>query len=249
MTTVLKVNVPNAGQDETAHTILGDVESPRWKTRGTEDEPRILFVRIQHDQDCQHPLKDCDGMGSIRALGHRDTEDTITKEEFLALVGPLNDEELLERAFEALEGNPQPWDHDAVVLSKFEHGLVLWSVCGTMHGGNTPDWQWDGTPIAGVWTPDDALVDEVKGLTASERRAKMEEFAQQACDEYTKWCNGDCYGYDVRLYKYRAKWETEFDEYETAKPLAEESCWGFIGSEYVEQEARSVAEHMVREEE
>lgn len=232
-----QVNVPSAGMAETAHTILGDIDSPRWRTRRTDREPRILFVRILHDQDCGNPLEDCDGMGRIRALGHRDDEHTITRDAFLKLVGPLNDRELMERTLEALDGNPQPWDLDAVVLSKYEHGGVRWFVRGDPTGTQC---RWDTTSIAGVWTPDDALLEEVKGLSATARRAKMEEFAQQACDEYTRWCNGECYGYEVKLYRY-VNDRTDIEDYEHKKPLQEEACWGFIGSEYVEQEARATA--------
>ena len=47
-----------------------------------------------------------------------------------------------------------------------------------------------------------------------------QELAQQACEVYTKWCNGECYGVVVVTHD-RVNGET----------LGVDSCWGYVGSD------------------
>lgn len=47
------------------------------------------------------------------------------------------------------------------------------------------------------------------------------ELAKCACEEYTSWSNGDCYG-----------WCIETFDINTGEQLDEDSCWGYIGSDY-----------------
>ena len=49
------------------------------------------------------------------------------------------------------------------------------------------------------------------------------------CEEYTRWANGDCWGYII--------------EDEDGEHL--DSCWGFIGEEYATEEMREAAEGFV----
>lgn len=51
------------------------------------------------------------------------------------------------------------------------------------------------------------------------------EYAQNIASSYTSWTNGDCYGYIVK--------DTDGEELD--------SCWGFVGRNTVEEEARSSA--------
>lgn len=66
----------------------------------------------------------------------------------------------------------------------------------------------------GQWGDND---DPIDWLTAG-MKAEIEE--------YSAWASGECYGYVIK--------DRNGDE-------TDGSCWGFIGSEYVRQEARSVA--------
>jgi hypothetical protein len=50
-------------------------------------------------------------------------------------------------------------------------------------------------------------------------------------EEYSKWCNGEVYGYIVR----------------TPEGEAGDSCWGYIGREYAEQEAKCAMESAIKE--
>jgi len=56
-----------------------------------------------------------------------------------------------------------------------------------------------------------------------------DKYAQSCLDEYVKWCNGDCYGIVVETFT------KEGDEWVQAE---EDTCWGFIGGEYAEQEMK-----------
>lgn len=180
---------------------------------------RIVFVSVRQDPDCSNPL-DGDGMGGIRSLSRRDT-DRISGEEFEALTG-------FDPGDCSFEGGTDP---DAVVLSYYEHGNHMWFVMGDSKPG--VEFRWDGVLVAGLWQPDDALKEEVEGLGWAERAARMEEFARQACEEYTKWGNGECYGYSVLVHALRLDGAGEpYDreaDYRRDEPLHEDACWGFVG--------------------
>jgi hypothetical protein len=65
------------------------------------------------------------------------------------------------------------------------------------------EWQWDGTPFAGVWVPDSDIIDEVAGMEpgSAERKAFMRARASDVCEAYTDWCNGNVYAFDVKVYE------------------------------------------------
>lgn len=58
-------------------------------------------------------------------------------------------------------------------------------------------------------------------ITAEQIAAR--EIAKSAAEEYTSWCNGDCYGVVVAI----------FDRY--GEILDEDACWGYIGDDYAYQ--------------
>lgn len=116
-------------------------------------------------------------------------------------------------------------DPDIVPLSYFEHGQCLWDVCGGERIGGCPDMRWDGVRFAGIWIPDDCCREEIKlaGRSKAKKRARAVELAEQCCREYTSWANGDCWGICVDV----------FDK--TGQKIAEDACWGHIGSDWAEQ--------------
>ena len=176
----------------------------------------IIFKKIVHDECPANPLEDCDAMGSIFSFSNRH-------------VNSINQE----RAQEYIE----EYEEDAVFLSYFEHGNCLWGVKGTIN--NTPDFRWDGVGTAGLWIPDKALLEEAKNMKGQERRNKMEEWAGQACEVYTQWCNGEVFGVVVTAYK--AKYHDSGELYDTEEdyrfdtPVFDESCWGYLGYQYAEE--------------
>lgn len=81
-------------------------------------------------------------------------------------------------------GNPL-----AVILDVYEHSGIMFSVSG--HG---PQCQWDTSSGGALWVPDDVAHDCI--MTSSDPRPKHElarEYAEQACEAYTAWCNGQTF--------------------------------------------------------
>lgn len=111
----------------------------------------------------------------------------------------------------------------AFILGYYEHGRSSWFLKG--EGGPGTDCQWDGVPVAGLLRWDGKARD--LGKTIEDR----EKYARGALETYTQWCNGDVWGYKV------------FDDDDEEV----DSCWGFFGYEYAEQEAKSAMEYFEKE--
>lgn len=184
----------------------------------TETSRKIAFARILYDESPLNPLQDFDAMGEILSN--------------LRNYAGSHDRHVSEADFQ----NP-----DAVVLDRYEHGQCLWYVQDSQW---VPDKQWDNTSCAGLWIPDKALLDEAKDLTGEERRAKMREWAAEACNIWTQYCNGEVYGYDIQVYKKRRQNGHVLDElrdYRYDEPLFQDSCWGFYGWDAVKEAAEEAA--------
>ncbi len=61
------------------------------------------------------------------------------------------------------------------------------------------------------------------------------KYAKGCLDEYVKWCNGETYGIGVETYT-REDSESDWNLVES------DHCWGFIGSEYAEEEVKGLFE-------
>lgn len=176
----------------------------------------ILFEKIMGDTDPSNPLEDWDATGTIHSFSSRH-------------VNSIDES--------GLEELQEEHGEDVVFLSYFEHGNCLWGVKGTMNG--MPDFRWDGVGTAGVWVPDKYLLEEAEGLEPEARREKMVEWAKQACEVYTLWCNGEVYGVEVKVYK--AKYSEDGDLYDQEEdyrfetPVYDSSCWGFFGYSVAEE--------------
>lgn len=187
---------------------------------GPDSEPvvlktptKIVVGYLCHDEDCQNPCEDQDGMGHIRSLSDRHIN-SISMEEAQSL----------------LESDP-----DVVPLSYFEHGNSIWGVAGSMD--HYPDMRWDGVKFAGVWVPDKCCRDEIAlvGKNKAKRRLRAIELAEQCCKEYTSWCNGDCWGVCVDVFDL------------VGKRLSDDACWGYIGTEWAEEELKREMERTAKE--
>lgn len=219
--TITEANLPN--YEGTAVTIVGN---------------RILFVEAMNDQDCPNPCEDQDGMGSIRSLSNRHINNIDYDE-----------------AKELLES-----DKDVIPLSYFEHGNSLWMVAGSAME-RTPgiEFQWDGVRFAGIWIPDASVREsfapsaenpekDSDGLTRHEWMAKQAEIC---CEEYSKWANGDCWGFDIQVYKVRKDDDGEpydqKDDYRRDEAEYDESCFGFVGHDYFESEIKDQALYALKD--
>jgi len=124
---------------------------------------------------------------------------------------------------------------EGFLLSYFEHGLCRWGLAGTMSG--MPDFRWDGVAIAGFLE----VIAEGDTLTwwnglEDERK---EELAASMMEIYTEWVNGENYGYKLEKV---TKHECDQGFYhEDVEDL--DSCWGFTGANWFEQEVQSVLHH------
>jgi len=92
----------------------------------------------------------------------------------------------------------------AFQLSYYEHGLCTWSL-----RGEGPQCRWDSVDIAGllIWT---GRPTDMGAKTYEDRRID----ARNLLEEYTDWCNGNCYWFSVE-----------------GAELPLHSCGGFIGTD------------------
>lgn len=166
---------------------------------------------LLHDDLCPNPLSDWDGHGRIY---RRDRDASHESREFFNKYAGLDE-----------YGNERRKPHRyGVPLDLYEHSLVRWSVAGT-----GMQCRWDTSRYAGIWVPDDAAMevirDQGRGLEKELQRRTRREFAvklaEEACELYTNWCNGDCYGIVIERYE--------------GGQHSEESRWGYVGSEHAEQ--------------
>jgi hypothetical protein len=180
---------------------------------------KIVFFELVHDDCPPNPLEDFDGYGTIWSFSQKHVNYKDPRE---------------------IECDP-----DRVGLSYYQHGNCLWFVPGTR---NCPDMQWDGCEHAGIWEPDEYLLKEVKGLDQRARRKQMEKFAEQACEIYTAWCNGEVYEARARVFKLKKTEDGQEvceDHYYDDKECIEEdgmgNCFGYEG----EKEAQKMIDKML----
>ena len=170
-----------------------------------EKDGQTYRITVFHDAHARNPLEDWDEMGTILSLNRR-------------------------------HGNFDPGridaainDPDAVPLSYFEHGRCLWTVAGELPAAARCPW--DSVPFAGLWLPDALTMASARHYGGRTRRHFMRKRARQACDAYTKWCNGEVYGYEVARVGACPCCGEE-------KPEPVDSCWGFFDLDECLSEAR-----------
>jgi hypothetical protein len=216
-------------KDRELKSMLPDFDYPAI-TKATVIGERIVFVTIGSDDHCPDPTDD-DGLGKIYSFSRRHSN-RMDYDEGKSLI----------------ESNP-----DAVALSYFEHGNCRWSVAGDrgMTGG---DWQWDGVDLAGVWVPDEYCDYEALDPAYKATITRRDWFVKQAesCAEiYTEWCNGNCYFYSIEVFKVRRATDGEvYDDlrdYRHDPSLEDDSCGGFIGDEYMNEQVLAFLKYLVED--
>jgi hypothetical protein len=177
------------------------------ETETVKQDGHTYRIAIIPDGETPNPLEDWSEMGTVLSLNRRH----------------INFDP--EGVADAIGNNP-----DAVPLSYFEHGRCLWCVSGELPAlARCP---WDSAGLAGVWLPDVATLASARHYGGSTRQHFMRKRARLACDAYTRWCNGEVYGYEIERI-------TACDCCHTENAERVESCWGFYGREECLAEARA----------
>lgn len=198
-----------------------------------DGEKVILVGYLWHDQDQDNPCDNDDGMGHMYSFNRRHIN-FLDPDEIPSKIAKRH------RKF-------------AVPLSYYEHGLCLWDVQGGERYGMCPDKQWDGVGLAGIWVPNDNLLDCMYGeyrhwkkknnltkVSKEDREKKYAEimrmYAKQACETYTDWANGETYGYSVETFDALGN---EIENLDT--------CGGYIGRKWAEEEVEEAFNRYVPE--
>ena len=167
-------------------------------------QPKYI-VKIEHDQDCSSPMEN-DGNWQFYSFCDRHNN-FKHPDEFFGEDGKPN-RQIARKLRNGL----------AFLLSYHEHGLCRWDVSG--HG---PSCQWDSVSKAGI-----AVWEEPPGDMGAKTYEDRKKDCQGSTEEYTEWCNGNCYGYIIQERKLRNG---------VIKRKRLDSGWGFIGSDYVVEAA------------
>lgn len=199
----------------TEHDFKSWIPEELGETSCHEHENFIVFITLYQDEAAVNPLEDSDCMGKILSSNRRHVN-----------FDP--------EAWEKLKESP-----DAVVLSYFEHGRSFWMPHNAPKHQFGGDWNWDGVDNAGVWVPDQPLLDaaeQEKFQTMEERREWMEKQADAACKAYNAWVNGEVYGYSVEIFysKHSTHGELydQLSDYRFEDHIEHDSCCGYIGSDW-----------------
>lgn len=97
----------------------------------------------------------------------------------------------------------------AFIVSCYEHGSSHWGL-----QGEVTQCQWDTAKVAGVLVWENP-VNELGPKTYEDRQKDARAFLE----EYTNWCNGNCYGYVI----------------EDDNGKVTDSCGGFIGDKWFKE--------------
>jgi len=155
-----------------------------------------LRVEVRHDNSPESPLEHMD----CEAVSFSDRHANFKhRDDYFEDGMPIGD---LQRQLDTQE---------AFVLQYYKHGLCEWSLLG--EGSPGVEFQWDGVKIAGILF--------IGTDTPAEHR---DVFARTLVKQYTDWCNGHVFGYQI------------FDGDEEL-----DSCWGFYNAPYFKEEIIAAA--------
>lgn len=205
--------------------LCPEIAGPR-NERVTVREGVILFARILLDESCGNPLEEGDCLGRIYSFSWR--------------VGDKH----FPDAYKNEEGLKE-WEAEHPFCQKlryFEHGGCEWALAD--EGSPGTQCPWDSVGFAGYWVPESPhVLTEIQEASDPQEHARA--LARVACEEYTRWANGDCWGFQIEAFRTRRAEDGEvfdqLEDYRFLEPLAEDSCWGFIGAEYAQEQAEEAA--------
>lgn len=168
-----------------------------------------LTIRLEQDQDCTSPLEFDDGVTVTYKKGSRYTlgNAPVDAEEFEHIGAEIDADRLI--------GLP---------VYAYIHGRTTLNTTGF----SCP---WDSGQSGYIYISKATALEWQGGkVLTAKRRAACLESLRSVVSEFSKWLNGDCYGYIIE------------------DPDGEhlDSCWGFIGDEYAMQAARESADYYAK---
>ena len=238
---------------EQISTMLPEIDDQE-NVEATVLNERIVFVSIIQDSDCSNPCDD-DGHGAIRSFSTRHNSHMEAREAREAMRDPdtipLSYYEHGSCAW-MVSGDPLPgvefqWDGVEFAGLWIPDGSVKDSV---PKDAGKPAYKaakycdycertFANARVRKCPECGDALEPTQIATTTPARRALMEKQAASACETYTSWVNGDCWGYVIQVYGVRKTDDGEVyddaDDYRFDTPIVDDSCWGCVGSEWAEQ--------------
>jgi len=124
------------------------------------------------------------------------------------------DPDRFEGDFEAVQAYLAADTEHRFLVECYQHGLVAYALKGSDEANRFPDRMFD-VGVAGILTVPDDVTDP--------RR-----YAEGVLQAYTDYCNGNAYG-------------VSYVEIVNGVPGEVESCWGFLGDDNAEGEAKALA--------
>lgn len=181
----------------------------------SSEQYKGLTIKLEQDTDCENPLDNDAGVIFVTYRADARSQYGNT---------PLDQE-----AHEEVARKVNTGELIGLPVYVYQHGGCIIRAEGN---GNPFSCPWDSGQSGYVYvTKAGALSWHGGKKVTKDIRAKTLQSLKSAIDEYSLWCNGECYGYIVE------------------GPDGEEldSCWGFIGSEYAMEEAKSQADYWAAE--
>ena len=175
----------------------------------TDQKGRAVVIKIEQDICPENPLLECCGTGDIHSFNTKHAN-------YLRL--EASSVETLGKELTRLYGEK---DKDWMYLSYYEHGRSIWFPQDEIVPG--VEFQWDGRRFAGVWCVTKEVRENLDQRLKNDERTDYERllaYCSNTCKQYTQYCNGDIWGYEVSI-------QLSSD----AELKAVDSCYGIYGLE------------------
>ena len=125
-------------------------------------------------------------------------------------------------------------DPDALPLSHYHaEGRIRWVVKGSTVP-LSPIMERNGIDVAGVWVPNGIVREQMTNIAmrpdygSRSRQSLMRERAENVCEEYSAWRNGDFYWYYIATYNVKRDGQRVLNRYEDYK--SEDQLYSYAAS-------------------
>ena len=188
-----------------------------------------LVAKIYWDESPENPREMFDHAGTIVGVEQRNQQvptdkgfASFRKGEVLGFIMDyiLSKEALIK--VEELEESLSYKKRDSFIEEEANRDAVILGITQSQDGSMFADSDWNEYGVDGIAFMTKATVIKEYGSWDDETRSKATNLLKAEVSELGSWCSGNVYGYIV---------EDEAGE-------VVDSCWGFYGLDYCEQEAR-----------